>query len=68
MTQSEVKELSTKDLVEKISENKASLTKIKMGHKISPIENPLKIRQSRRTIARLKTELTKRQSEEAKKI
>ncbi len=67
MTQSEVKELSTKDLAEKITESKASLTKMKMGHKVSPIENPLKIRESRRTIARLKTELVKRQLAEAKK-
>jgi large subunit ribosomal protein L29 len=67
MKQSEVKELSTKDLAEKITDQKALLTKVKMGHKVSPIENPLKIRESRRTIARLKTELVKRQHEEAKK-
>ena len=67
MTQNEIKELSTKDLVEKITEEKASLTKTKMGHKVSPIENPLKIRQARRTIARMATELVKRQLTEAKK-
>jgi large subunit ribosomal protein L29 len=60
MTQGEVKELSTKDLAEKITEQKASLTKVKMGHKVSPIENPLKIREARRTIARLQTELNHR--------
>ena len=67
MTQAEIKELSIKDLAERITEDKASLTKIKMGHKVSPIENPLKIRIVRRTIARLKTELKKRQLAEAKK-
>ncbi len=60
MTQGEVKELSTKDLAEKITESKAALTKTEMSHKVSPIENPLKIRQARRTIARLQTELNHR--------
>jgi large subunit ribosomal protein L29 len=67
MTQAEIKELSTNDLAERITEDRASLTKIKMGHKVSPIENPLKIRMVRRTIARMKTELKKRQTAEAKK-
>jgi len=66
MTQTEIKELSTKDIAEKITENKVALTKMEMGHKVSPIENPLKIRESRRTIARLMTELVKRQKEEVK--
>ena len=67
MKQAEVNELSTKDLAERIVEEKASLTKTKMGHKVSPVENPLKIRDARRTIARMKTELKKRQIAAAKK-
>ena len=67
MTQNEIKELATKDIVEKIQEEKATLTKVKMGHKVSPIENPLKIRTTRRTVARLKTELKQRKKAEAKK-
>ena len=67
MKQSEIKELSTSDITEKIAEEQTTLTKIKMGHKVSPIENPLKIRITRRTVARLKTELKQRQLAEAKK-
>jgi large subunit ribosomal protein L29 len=67
MTQNEIKELSTKDLAGRIIEEKASLVKTKMGHKVSPIENPLKIRDVRKTIARMQTELRKRQLAEAKK-
>ncbi len=61
MKQSEIKDLSTKDLADKIAESKLALLKLKMGHKVSPIENPLAIRHSRRTVARLATELRKRQ-------
>lgn len=67
MKQSEIKELSTSGITEKIAEEQATLVKIKMGHKVSPIENPLKIRTTRRTVARLKTELKQRQKAEAKK-
>ena len=44
MKQAEIKDLSTKDLEGKIAENKLALLKLKMGHKVSPIENPLAIR------------------------
>ena len=67
MNQNEIKQLSTKDLIDKVAEEKAALTKLKMGHKVSPIENPLKIRHARKTIARLATELRSRQLTEAKK-
>ena len=60
MKQSEIKELSTDEIGEKIENEQANLAKIKMTHAISPLENPLKVRHSRRTVARLKTELTKR--------
>lgn len=64
MKQEEIKQLSTADLVEKINQEKTALSKTKMSHKVSPIENPLKIRVLRKTIARMKTELKKRQSAE----
>jgi large subunit ribosomal protein L29 len=49
-------------LKEKISEETLVLSKLVFGHTVSKIENPLKIRSTRRGIARLKTELHKRQS------
>ena len=39
------------------------LVKMKIGHKVAPMENPLQIREVRRTIAKLKTELNKRESQ-----
>ena len=64
MKNSEIKELSTAEIVERIEIEKNDLAKMEMNHIISPIENPLLIRKSRRTIARLKTELKARQLKE----
>ena len=61
MKQKDIKELATNSITEKIQEEQANLTKLKLSHKVSNIENPLKIRVSRRTVARLKAELRKRE-------
>ena len=55
MKQNEIKKLSKEELEEKIKEYKNSLNDLKMKHSISPIENPLEIKNVRRIIARLKT-------------
>ena len=60
MKQSEIKELSVAELQEKLSENKKSYSDLKMAHAISPLENPIQLRQIRRSVARIATELTKR--------
>jgi large subunit ribosomal protein L29 len=36
---------------------------MKIGHSVTPLENPLQIRDVRRTIARLNTELKKRETQ-----
>ncbi len=64
MKNSEIKELSTAEIVERIEIEKNDLEKLEINHIISPIENPLLIRKSRRTIARLMTELNLRKSNE----
>jgi large subunit ribosomal protein L29 len=61
MKQSEVKELSTAELQEKLGETKKSYTDLKLAHAISPLENPIQLRTVRRNVARLATELTKRE-------
>ena len=61
MKQSEVKELSTAELQEKIGEFKKGYSDLKMAHAISPLENPIELRNMRRTVARLSTELTNRE-------
>jgi large subunit ribosomal protein L29 len=67
MKQADIKQLSTSDLSGKIKEEKGALAKLKLNHAVSPIENPANITDSRKTIARLSTELRKRQIAEAKK-
>ncbi len=66
MKQQIVKDLTSAELLEKIAEEQELLTRMKLNHGVSAVENPMKIRQSRRAVARLKTELRKRQLAEAK--
>jgi len=54
-------DFSKSELLEKIKEDSSVLSKLKMGHSISPIENPMKIKELRRKLAQLKTELVKRE-------
>ena len=60
MKASEIKELTAKELDEKITAENAALVRLKLNHTVSPLENPLTIREKRRLIARLKTELHQR--------
>ena len=61
MKQSEIKNLSAAELQETLSKTKKVYANLKISHAIAPIENPLQIRSVRRTVARLATELTKRE-------
>jgi large subunit ribosomal protein L29 len=56
-----IKELSVTDLSARIAEDEQRLKKLEFAHAISPLENPVSIRGLRRDIARLKTELRKKQ-------
>ena len=60
MKQNIVKDLTTDEIRERIKEEKTHYTKLKMSHAVSPVDNPLKMRTTRRLIARLETELKKR--------
>ena len=64
MKQKEVKELSIDELNEKLVSFQKELSDLKMTHTISPIENPMQIKNLRRTIARINTELTARSIQE----
>lgn len=63
MKNSEIIELSTAELIEKISTTSEELIRMKLNHTVNPLENPMKIRFTRKDIARLNTELRKRQIE-----
>ena len=64
MKQKEVLEMSIDELSEKLISFKKELGEMKMTHAISPIENPLQIRKIRRTIARINSEMSRRNQEE----
>lgn len=66
MKNSEILELSTEELASRIAEEKNTLNKLKFAHAVSAIENPLRIKASRRLIARFNTELTSRKKAEKK--
>ena len=53
--------LNAQDLSARIQEDEQRLKKLEFAHGISPLENPMSIRILRREIARLKTELRKKQ-------
>ena len=53
--------LSDQDLQARIKEDELRLKKLEFAHGISPLENPMSIRGLRREVARLKTELKKKQ-------
>jgi large subunit ribosomal protein L29 len=53
--------LSEQDLQARIKEDELRLKKLEFAHAISPLENPMSIRSLRRELARLKTELKKKQ-------
>lgn len=63
MKQAEIKELSVEEIQQKLTELKKEHADLKMAHSVTPLENPLQIRQTRRTVARLATELTKREQQ-----
>ena len=66
MENKEILGLTTKEIVEKIDSEKHNLTKLRMNHAVSPLENPQRLKEVRRVIARLKTELRKRELIEKK--
>lgn len=66
MKQADIKNLSTEDLREQLAESTEFIGKLKMNHAVSPLENPKQITVARKTIARLNTEIRKRELQEAK--
>ena len=63
MKQQEISKLSVEDLKKRIETATETLMKMKIGHSVTPMENPIQIRDTRRSIARLKTELQKRDNQ-----
>jgi len=57
MKNSEIRALNAAELTEKIGSENEALRKLKFAHQVSAIENPMKLREARKIVARLKTEL-----------
>ncbi len=64
---SEIRELSTSDLIERIDTERTMLVRMKLNHAITPLENTQKLNQTKLTIARLLTELRLREMNEKSK-
>lgn len=63
MKQQEIAKLSDEDLKAQVASQTEQYAKMKLAHGVAPMENPLTLRHMRRTIARLNTELTKREAQ-----
>ena len=57
----EIRELSTADLAERVEAEIVNYNQMLLNHSISPLENPAQIKQLRKTIARMKTDLRQRE-------
>jgi large subunit ribosomal protein L29 len=66
MKNSEIIELTTKEIAERIDAENEKLTRMKLNHAVTPLDNPIKLKEARKNIARLKTEMRKRQLTENK--
>ena len=66
MKTSEIRELSAKEIEERLENEKNLIFRQRMNHAISPLDNPLKIRETRKNIARLETILRQKKKEEVK--
>jgi len=56
-----LKTMSEQDLKARIAEDELRIKKLKFAHAVSPLENPMTIRDVRKDLARTKTELRKKQ-------
>ena len=66
MKASELRELTVKELEEKIENEKSFLVKQRLSHAVSPLDNPLKLKEARKNVAKLKTVLSQKLKEENK--
>ncbi len=57
MKNSEIKALSLDELQSKLEVEQDSLQKLKFAHAITPVENPMRIKEARKLVARIKTEI-----------
>jgi large subunit ribosomal protein L29 len=67
MKTSEIRELSTSDLLERIDTEKTMLVRMRLNHAITPLDNTQKLKEAKLTVARLLTELRSREMKQKSK-
>jgi large subunit ribosomal protein L29 len=60
----EIKEMKTDELVKRIQEEEKNLVDLRFAHQLKQLTNTAKLKLSRKDIAKMKTILKKRESEE----
>lgn len=60
MKMQELRELSDSDLLDKLAEEQTGLSKLRFNHSVSSLESPMQIRNRRRNVARILTEINLR--------
>ncbi len=66
MKQKVILEMTNEELKERLEEEKKQLIKMKLAHAVSPLDNPHKMKEYKSTVARLLTELRRREIEAGK--
>ncbi len=66
MKNSEIRQMTTEEIIEQLKDQKQNLTRLRINHKVSDLENPHVIKNTKRIIARFKTELRAREINQAK--
>ncbi|AHW60207.1 LSU ribosomal protein L29P [Draconibacterium orientale] len=67
MKVSEIKEMASNEIVERLQIEKENLVRLRLNHAVSPLENPNKLKETKATIARLNTILRERELNENQK-
>ena len=60
----EIKELTSAEIEERLAVETENLSRMKLNHAVSPLDNPSQIKAVRREIARMNTELRRRELNE----
>ena len=66
MKQKVILEMTNEELKERLEEERKQLVKMKLAHAVSPLDNPHKMKEYKRTVARLLTEMKRRETEAVK--
>ena len=61
MKTSEINEMTTKELVERLQVEKENLVRLRLNHAVSPLDNPMKLKDAKKNIARMKSVLRQRE-------